>query len=360
MKKTIFSKVFSPEFRRLHRFASLARTSRAALLVLPAVCLLLSACAEKASDLPVIALINDNPVYLNELELLGGLACSEAGLNFNTPAGQEHFKKIAPNLYKTLIDIYVMKYTAEREGFAPTPEEVEAELARFSAKLKDQGVYDEFLSRLKITEKELRETLYDRLAIQKLQKEKLVDMQVEVSDQDVRDFYHQNLKMFRHPSRVRVSHIFIAAPKTDPADKREQARARIEQIRQMIGGEPAKTFAALAREHSQDQVSAVRGGDLGFITQEANLLKGFKTAAFALSEGQVSDVVETEAGYHIIWATDHEQSLDEAFEAIKQMAIQRKKANQYAQWLKKAAEQIDIVKLFDPKEFKVLQEPEGE
>ncbi|MBN2329743.1 MAG: peptidylprolyl isomerase, partial [Candidatus Omnitrophica bacterium] len=219
--------------------------------------------------------------------------------------------------------------------------------------------YDEFLSRLKITEEQLRETLYDRLSIQKLQKEKLVNMQVEITDQDARDFYYQNRKMFRHPSRVRVSHIFIAAPKTDPAEKRSQARARIEQIRRMIGDEPAKTFAALAREHSEDQASAVRGGDLGFITQEANLLKGFKTAAFALSEGQVSDVVETEAGYHIIWATDYEQSLDEAFEAIKQMAVQRKKANQYAQWLQKAAEQMDIVKLFDPQEFKVIsQKPE--
>ncbi|MBN2329978.1 MAG: hypothetical protein JXR73_22755, partial [Candidatus Omnitrophica bacterium] len=144
MKKTIFSKVFPPEFRRLNRFASMMRAPRAALLFLTAACLLLSACAKKASDLPVIAMINDNPVYLNELDLLGSLACSEAGLNYNTPAGQEHYKKIAPNLYKTLIDIYVMKYTAEREGFAPTPDEVEAELARFSAKLKDQGIYDEF------------------------------------------------------------------------------------------------------------------------------------------------------------------------------------------------------------------------
>lgn len=350
MKKTIFSKVFSREW---NRNAEGSRNLRAFLGVI-LIPLLIAACAKKEPEQPVIVKINGNPVYLNELEMLGGMAASEAGIDFNTPEGQQHYRKIAPNLYKTLIDIYVMKYAAEKEGLAPTPEEEEAEFVRFSDKLKKQGIYEEFLSRLQIDEKRLRETLRDRLAIQKMQKEKLDNFPAEVTDEEIRDYYHQNQKLFQYPYLMRASHIFISSPKTDPPEKREQARVRAEELRKMIGDDPSKTFVALAREHSEDKNTTPRGGDLGFIYSDGNLLESFKKAAFALNEGEVSGVVETEVGFHIIWATDRKETLEEAYPQVKELKIQQKKSEQFAQWIADAAKQMDIVKLFDPVQFKAL------
>ncbi len=351
MNKTIFSKVFSHEI--IIPFSSWTTGFLIALVFW------MGACSRQVSNLPIIAKINGVPVYLNELEMLGRLAASEGGLNFDSPEGQLHYRKIASNLYKTLIDIYVMKYMAEKEGLLPTPEEIETEFARFAGNLKNQGIYEEFLKRVAIDEQQLRDTLKDRLAIQKIQKKKLVDQEVEVSDQDIRDLYHQNLSQFRYPNLIRVSDIFIKSASSEGSEKREQARIRAEQMRKMIGDDPNKTFVGLAREHSDDAVTAARGGDVGFIYPKSNLKPDFEKAAFSLKEGEVSGVVETEDGFHIIWATDYEESLEEALTRVKEMTVQKKKAELYAQWLNEAAKQLNVIKLFDPVNFRVLSEIEA-
>lgn len=352
MKKMVFSKVFWLELNADRFF----RVFLAACGIL----LFVAACAKKTPDSPVIAKINGNLVYLNEMDALGSMAVAENGMDFNTPAGQQYYRSIASNLYKTLIDIYVMKYSAEKEGYAPTAEEEEAEFVRFSEKLKKEGIFDEYLQRMQIDEKKLRETLRDRLAIQKLQQKKLEESSVEVTDQEIRDYYHQHLRQFQFPFLMRASHIFVSSPKTDSPEIREKARVRAEQLRKMIGDDPSKTFIALAREHSDDKNTVSRGGDLGFIYSEGNLIESFRNAAFALKEGEVSGVVETDVGFHIIWATDHEESLEEAYKQVKEMIVQQKKAEKFAQWIAEAAKQMNVVKLFDPKEFKVVSEEKVE
>lgn len=355
MKKTVFSKVFSRELmvhlanRRLIR--SWGMWLGIGICLIPA---LLAGCAKNAPDLPIIAEVNGNPVYLNELAMLGSIAASEKGIDFNSLAGQQHYKEIAPNLYKTLIDIYVMKYSAEREGIAPTPEEVDKELARFAGNLKSQGQYEQFLTQLGIDETQLKETLQDRMAIQALQKKKLVDLQVEVTDEEVRDFYNQNMNLFRYPFLMRASQIFVAVPKDVSPEKRELARIRAEHLRKMVGDDPSKTFVGIARTQSDDTNTASRGGDLGFIYSDGNLKESFKKAAFALKEGEVSGVVETDLGFHIIWATDHEESFEEAEKQVRELKTQQKKALQFATWIEQAAKELNVVKLFDPVKFQMI------
>ncbi len=361
MKKTLFSKVFSHSIRIA--FPHIFRAWISYCLT-GTFFIFLLACAKPATQLPVIARIDGNPIYLNELEMLGRLAASEKGVDFDSPEGQMHYRSIAPNLYKTLTDLYVMKYSAEKEGFIPTPEEVEAEFVRFSENLKSQGIYEEFLKQVQVDEPRLKETIRDRLAIQKLQKVKLEQQEATVTDQELRDFYNQNARQFRFPNRMRVSHIFVSSPQTDAPEKREQARVRAEQMRKMIGDDPSKTFVGLAREHSDDQYTKSRGGDLGFISPGGNLLPAFEKAAFALKEGEVSAVVDSGQGFHILWATDYEQSFEEAESQVREMKIQQKKGELFAQWIEDAAKQLNIVYLFDPVEFKVLAEgtsaPAGE
>lgn len=353
MKKTLFSKVFSHQIRFV--FPRISRAWITYWLTGTFVIVFL-ACAKPVPQLPVIASIDGNPVYLNELEMLGRLAASEKGVDFDSPEGQMHYRSIAPNLYKTLIDLYVMKYSAEKEGFLPSPEEVEAEFVRFSENLKSQGIYEEFLKQVQVDEPRLKETLRDRLAIQKLQKVKLEQQEAVVTDQELRDFYNQNARQFRYPNRMRISHIFVGSPQTDSAEKREQARIRAEQMRKMIGNDPSKTFVGLAREHSEDPYTSSRGGDMGFISPGGNLIPAFEKAAFALKEGEVSAVVDSGQGFHILWATDYEQSFEEAENQVREMKIQQKKGELFAQWLEEAAKQLNIVYLFDPLEFKIKTE----
>ncbi len=318
--------------------------------------LFLSGCAAKTEKRSLIAEINGNPVYLDELEMLGRMATQKQGLDFDSPAGQTHYHSIAPNLYKTLTTIYVLKYTAEQEGIAPSPEELDAEFVRYKDTLEKQGGYQQFIARMGITEDKFRQSIKDHMAIKILEKQKLVDADVEVTEQDIRDYYNKNKKDFTYPSRMRASHIFIKSPLSDSPEKRQQACIRAEQLLKMIGDQPAKTFVGLARENSDDTATVTRGGDIGFFDRTGPGSEQFKQAAFALKEGQLSDIVETDAGFHIIWATDHEQSLEEARATIKEMQIRHKKAEYFALWLEEATEKIEIKKYFNPDTFEISQE----
>ena len=161
---------------------------------------------------------------------------------------------------------------------------------------------------------------------------------------------------------MRASHIFTTAKIEDGKEKRKQARQRIEQLLKMIGNEPAKTFSALAKQNSENQATAPNGGDLGFFARDdPRLIEPIKKAAFALGEGKISGVIETDYGYHILWATDHEQSLDEAHDQIKAEMIQNYKSKKFDEWLQEKEESLEIKLLFDPETFTVLplEKPEA-
>lgn len=122
--------------------------------------------------------------------------------------------------------------------------------------------------------------------------------QVQISDAQASKFYADNVARFQEPERRRASHILI---KIDPAaddQARAAAKAKAEQILAEVKQAPGN-FADLARKYSQDPGSGQQGGDLGAFTREM-MVKPFSDAAFQLQSGAISDLVETQFGYHII------------------------------------------------------------
>lgn len=129
-----------------------------------------------------------------------------------------------------------------------------------------------------------------------------VEADISVSEDDLRTYYKENLDRLAGKEERRASHILINAPKSEPAAEREQAKQKADEILAMARKDPAD-FANLAKKYSQDPGSAAQGGDLGFFTRDA-MVKPFEEAAFSLKKGDISDVVETDFGYHIIKLTD--------------------------------------------------------
>jgi len=142
-------------------------------------------------------------------------------------------------------------------------------------------------------------------------------LNVTISEADAKTYYDENPDEFKTPERVRASHILISTKPTDPnADPNEvkttakkEAESLLKQVRE--GGD----FAALAMEHSSCP-SAPRGGDLGYFGH-GQMVPPFEQAAFALKPGEVSDVVETQFGYHIIKVTDHNDPGEQPFEQAR-------------------------------------------
>jgi len=122
-----------------------------------------------------------------------------------------------------------------------------------------------------------------------------------VTEADARAYYERNQARFGQDEQRRASHILLTAGEGGSAADRAGARRKAEELLARVRANPAE-FVALAREHSRDPGSAAGGGDLGWFGRSM-MVKPFEDAAFALQEGQISDIVETDFGFHIIRLT---------------------------------------------------------
>ncbi|HQS31683.1 SurA N-terminal domain-containing protein [Polaromonas sp.] len=158
-----------------------------------------------------------------------------------------------------------------------------------------------------------------------------------INDADLKTYYEQNAQRLSTPEERRASHILIASPKKAPAAERAKAAAKAAELLAQVRKAP-DTFADVARKNSQDPGSAANGGDLDFFAR-GSMVKPFEDAAFAMKKGDISDVVESDFGYHIIKLTDIKPGKQRSFEEMKpELEAEMKK--QQAQ--KKFAETAEI------------------
>ena len=136
-----------------------------------------------------------------------------------------------------------------------------------------------------------------------------------VSDADLKAYYDQNIQRLSGAEERRASHILIAAPKTAPEADRLKAKTKAIELLALVKKLP-DSFADVARKNSQDTGSAPGGGDLDFFARDA-MVKPFSDAAFTMKKGDISDVVESEFGYHIIKLTDIKSPKQRSFEEMK-------------------------------------------
>ncbi len=125
---------------------------------------------------------------------------------------------------------------------------------------------------------------------------------IKLNEQDVRSYYEQNAARLSGIEERRASHILISVAKDAPAAERQKARERAQELQAQVRKTP-DSFAQVARKHSQDPGSAANGGDLDFFARGA-MVKPFEDAVFALKKGEISEVVESDFGFHVIKLTD--------------------------------------------------------
>ncbi|WP_211474033.1 SurA N-terminal domain-containing protein [Collimonas humicola] len=125
--------------------------------------------------------------------------------------------------------------------------------------------------------------------------------QITVSDADIKSYYDQNVSRYTEAEERRASHILIAVKKDAPAAEQAAAKAKAESLLAEVRKTPAD-FAKVAKANSQDTASAELGGDLGYFGA-GSMVKPFEDAANKLKQGEISDLVQSDFGYHIIELT---------------------------------------------------------
>ncbi|HJV75924.1 MAG TPA: SurA N-terminal domain-containing protein [Noviherbaspirillum sp.] len=151
-----------------------------------------------------------------------------------------------------------------------------------------------------------------------------VAAQISVSDADIKSYYDQNAKRFSEEEQRRASHILLKAGKDASAAEKAAAKEKADRILAQVRKNPAD-FAKLAKENSQDPGSAERGGDLDFFGR-GMMVKPFEDAVYALKQGKISDVVQSDFGYHIIQLTAIKPASAKSLDEVKgQIAAEIKK-----------------------------------
>ena len=156
--------------------------------------------------------------------------------------------------------------------------------------------------------------------------------QVAVTDAEVSGFYEQNKKRFGVEEQRRASHILINVKKDAPAAEKAAAKTKAEQLLAQVRKSP-QDFAAIAKANSQDTGTAANGGDLDYFGK-GMMTPPFETAAFALKANEISDVIATDFGFHIIKVTDIKPATIKPLEQVKADITadikKQKAAKQYA------------------------------
>jgi peptidyl-prolyl cis-trans isomerase C len=232
------------------------------------------------------------------------------------------------NFYKQILESMVAQtlllQDAQSQGVQVSDEELKPQMAALRGRFPDEAAYKKALEQEGMTEKELQDKLRQEAVIQKYVGTKVFN-EVAVTDQAAREFYDKNQAQMQRPERAHLRHILIRVePNAAEADK-QKARDKAEDIlKRLQGGED---FAKLAAENSDDPGSKVRGGDLSWVSR-GQTVPAFEQAAFALAKpNDLSGVVESQFGLHIIQLVEREAAstvpFEEARPRITQMLQQR-------------------------------------
>lgn len=141
-----------------------------------------------------------------------------------------------------------------------------------------------------------------------------VTEKVKVTDERLKKYYDKNKEKYTMPEQVKARHILIKVPFGGTMEEKAKAREKIGNILDWL--KKGEKFETLAEQYSEDNTSNKRGGDLGYF-QRGRMPKAFDDMAFSLKPGQISDIIETDYGYHIIKVEDRRDAKTKGFDEVK-------------------------------------------
>ena len=260
---------------------------------------------------PVAAVVNGTEISRKALDRELSMVTHRLGSQ-GQQLGKEQIDKVRTNVLNNMIDRELLYQDALKNGIQVDNKAVDAQLETMKKNFSGDEEYRKALEMMNTSEADLKANISQGMAIQQLIETK-VTPQVQITDAQNKEFYDTHPELFKKPEQVKASHILIKAePSASEADK-AAARKKIEEVQAKL--KKGEKFDALAKEHSQCPSSS-KGGDLGYFSR-GQMVKPFEDAAYAMEPGQVSDIVTTQFGYHLIQVVDKKPESTTAYEEAK-------------------------------------------
>lgn len=302
-----------------------------------------------------VAVVNEKDITLGNYEKLLALNKSSMESYYGSDIwsteveeGKTYEDTLKDMVADSMVASEVIYQESEKEKVAPTDKEVQEQIDSFNESVKDDTEYKEQLKTMGITDEFLKYQFSRDLANQNLQEN--YAKSAKITDDAMKKYYEENKDAY-YTDTVTASHILIKTQDDKGKDlseeKQVEAKKKAEEVLAKVNA--GEDFATLAKKYSDDTGSAESGGELGTYGRENDLVKEFSDASFNLKSGEVSGLVKTQFGYHIIKCTeriDKQETYEDVKSKIKS-TLTNEKYNAYVEKLQKAATieiKEDIVK----------------
>jgi len=252
---------------------------------------------------------------------------------------EEQITALKKDVLDGLIEREVLYQESQKAGIKIDEQKVNDQMAGIKKRFPNEEEFKKALASMGLTEEEVRTQIQRGLSIRGLIDQKVAN-KIVVTDEETKAYYDGNPQFFKQPEQIKASHILIKVEPTADDATKAAARKKIEDIRKKLtdGGD----FAELAKEYSEGP-SAPKGGDLGYF-RRGQMVKAFDDTAFSMKINEVSGLVETRFGYHLIKVYDKKPEQTLAYAEVKDKIAQRLKqekiekgATAYVENLKKDA-----------------------
>lgn len=243
---------------------------------------------------------------------------------FGVDIKEEDKAGLQKNILEELISAELLYQESKKAGLGDLTKEVEQQFENIKTGFNSDKEFEKVLKDRGILEKDLKNDILKGISIKKFL-DKDVYNNISVGEAEKKEEYERNKDKLNVPEQVKASHILVIVKEGASEEDKKAALEKLEGLRKRaISGED---FAALAKENSEDG-SAAKGGDLGYFGR-GQMVKPFEDAAFNLNIGDISPVVETQFGYHIIKLDDkkapHTLTYNEVEKDIERFLINRHK-----------------------------------
>ena len=293
---------------------------------------------EAASSGKEIASVNGKAISKSQYERMLSVfkkRAAHTGQQFN----DQDLATAKNRILESLIDAEVLYQESQKEGVKVDDRAVNEQIEKMKKRFSDETKYKKAIERMHVSEKEFRTEIQRALAIKKLLDTNM-RQKITVTEEESKKYYNDNQNLFKEPEQVKASQIWIKATPKDEESKKNQALKKIEMVQKKI--QQGEDFGILAKTYSEGP-SAQHKGDLGYV-KRGQMAKPFEDAVFALNVGEVSGIVKTQFGYHLIKVIDKKPARTTPYKEVQPMIEQHLKKEKekteiqgYIENLKKSA-----------------------